>query len=203
MKNYSVIVFDLGNVLIPFDYSKMINKLNDIADGLGDHFEKLYRDNYEAGHRKFERWQITNDQFLDLMMEWTKNNITREEFCHIYSDIFEVNKEVSSLLPQLKEKYQLVLLSNTNDIHKKYGWEKYDFLKHFDKLILSHEIGAVKPEEKIYKAVEQFTQKPADEHIFIDDIKEYVDAAKNLNWDGIQFTGYDNLVAELQLRNIL
>ena len=100
-------------------------------------------------------------------------------------------------------KYKLILLSNTSGIHQKYGWEKYSFIKNFDKLILSHEVGAVKPEEKIYKAVEEFTLEKSETHIFIDDILDYVNAAKTLGWDGIQFVGYENLENEFKLRNIL
>jgi putative hydrolase of the HAD superfamily len=97
----------------------------------------------------------------------------------------------------------LVLLSNTNNIHKKYGWEKYSFLNNFNKLILSHEVGAVKPEKEIYKSVENHTKESAEKHIFIDDVKEYVEAAKQLGWDGIQFVGYENLLQELKSRKIL
>ena len=59
------------------------------------------------------------------------------------------------------------------------------------------------PEKEIYKVVEAYTQKPSSEHIFIDDIKEYVEGAKQCGWDAIQFVGYQNLVEELKKRKIL
>lgn len=202
MRKYSVIVFDLGNVLIPFDYSIIIRRLNSVEDGLGDSFYEMYKKNYHI-HRQLETWELSTDEFLDIMMEWTKGKITKEEFCEIYSNIFTQNEDTISLLPELKKKYKLVLLSNTNYIHQKYGWEKYDFFEHFNKLILSHEAGAVKPDEKIYRAVEEFTKLPSEEHIFIDDIQEYAEGARKLGWDAIQFTGYNSLVAELNKRNII
>lgn len=199
---YSVIVFDLGNVLIPFDYSRIVKALNKISAGLGERFYTIYKENYNI-HRRFEKWELNNDEFLDIMMDWTEHKVEREEFCKIYSDLFTVNEDVAALLPVLKEKYKLVLLSNTNYIHQKYGWEHYGFLDFFDKLILSHEVGAIKPEEKIYKAVEAFTKLPPAEHIFIDDIKEYAEGAKKCGWDAIQFLGYDDLLKNLKLKNIL
>ena len=201
-RKYSVIVFDLGNVLIPFDYSISVKRLNEIEIGLGEKFYEKYKNNYHI-HRQFETWELSTNEFLNIMMEWTNFKVSEEGFCKIYSEVFTVNNNVAALLPQLKKKYKLVLLSNTNYIHQKYGWEEYEFLKHFDKLILSHEIGAVKPQEKIYKAVEAFTQLPPQEHIFIDDIAEYAEGARKCGWDGIVFTGYDNLCKELQKRNIL
>ncbi|MFA4923103.1 MAG: HAD family phosphatase [Ignavibacteriaceae bacterium] len=195
------IVFDLGNVLLPFDYSIAVNRLNGKEENLGEVFHTFYKDNYEV-HRSFERGDLSKEKFISIMLHTLQNKIDEETFCKIYSEIFTVNENVASLLPELKKNYKLVLLSNTNAIHKQYGWERYDFIKYFDKLILSHELNAVKPEEKIYKAVETFTGLLPEEHIFIDDILEYVNGAKKLGWDGIQFTGNENLVKELQKRNI-
>lgn len=197
----SVIVFDLGNVLIPFDYNKIVENLNKIEGGLGQRFYNLYRDNYDI-HRKYERWELTDDEFLDIMIGWIDNKVSREDFCRIYSDLFVVNEDTTALLPDLKKNYTLVVLSNTNYIHQKYGWEQYEFIKHFDKLILSHEVGAIKPEEKIFRAVESFTGKPSEEHLFIDDIAEYAEGAKNFGWDSIQFTTHEKLLEEFQQRGI-
>jgi HAD superfamily hydrolase (TIGR01509 family) len=114
-----------------------------------------------------------------------------------------VNEDVAGLLPELKKKYMLVLLSNTNSIHQKYGWNEYEFLKLFDKLILSHEVNALKPEPAIYKKVEAFTRKPPEEHIFIDDIEEYAESAKKAGWEAVWFKNYENLVEEFKERKIL
>ena len=201
-RKYSVIVFDLGMVLLPFDYNIAVERLEKIEKGSGVNYLNHFKADYET-HRQFERGDISEDEFLTKTMTIFNGKLDRETFKKIYSEIFTLNKNVADLLPWLKKKYQLVLLSNTNSIHQKYGWRDYEFLKYFDKLILSHEAGSVKPEEKIYKAVENFTQRTPREHIFIDDIKEYVEAAIKLGWDGIQFTGYENLVEELKKRSII
>lgn len=202
MAKYSVIVFDLGNVLIPFDYTPVIKKFNDVQAGLGNKFQKLYAENYNI-HRNFERGDLSEQQFLSIMLDWLENKVTEIEFCKTFSNIFTINEKVVTLLPELKKKYTLVLLSNTNPIHKKYGYQHYEFLNYFNKLILSHEVKAVKPEEKIYKGVELFTQKPPAEHFFIDDIKEYCDGAKRCGWNAVQFVGYEKLVEDLKLNDIL
>ena len=201
-RKYSVIVFDLGNVLIPFDYNILIKKLDAVKTGLGKYFVDTYFANYDF-HRDFERGEISEEKFIEKMLEILDHSIDGETFCNYFSCIFKQNKEVAALLPALKNKYKLILLSNTNSIHEKYGWEHYDFLKYFDDLILSHKIGAVKPEEKIYRAVEKSSGSPAEEHIFIDDIEEYVNAAKSFGWDGVQFKGYKSLIGQLKLRDII
>lgn len=199
---YSSIVFDLGNVLIPFDYSIMAKRLNKISEGLGEKFLEEYKNNYHI-HRSYESGAITDRQFIDKMLKILDHKIDSETFCHFFSEIFRVNQDVADLLPKLKNNYTLILLSNTNSIHKKYGWEKYDFLKHFNHLILSHEVGSVKPEEKIYRAVEKISGFTPAQHLFIDDVKEYSNAAISFGWDAINFIGYENLISELNERAIL
>lgn len=199
---FSVIVFDLGNVLIPFDYTKPIQHFNNLKPGLGDRFSELYKENYHI-HRGFEKGSLTRAQYLSTMIDWLENMITQDEFSKVFSDIFTLNEDVIALLPKLKKNYKLCLLSNTNEIHKEYGYKHYQFLNHFDKLFLSHEVGSVKPEEKIYRTVENFTKRPSSEHLFIDDIQEYIDGAKACGWDGIQFTGYEQLLNDLIEKNVL
>ncbi len=202
MKKYSVIVFDLGNVLIPFDYEPVIEKLNQLKPELGNKFKKLYADNYHI-HQQFERGELTQEKFIAIMLVWLEGTISQEEFCNLFSNIFTINHNIVELLPKLKEKYKLVLLSNTNEMHKHYGYGKFEFLNYFDKLILSYEVGAIKPEEKIYRTVEQFTQLPSQQHFFIDDIKEYIEGAKKCGWSGAQFAGYEKLTAVLKAEGII
>lgn len=200
-KKYSVIVFDLGNVLLPFDYNIMLNKLEKIETNLGKRFLKYYQDNYNI-HRSFEKGELSKEKFVDIMLSSLDNKLDKETFCNYYSKIFIENTNVTALLPELKKNYMLVLMSNTNSIHREYGWKDYDFLKYFNKLILSFEVNAFKPEENIYKAVENFTQKPSGEHIFIDDVPEYCRGAKKIGWDAIHFTDSENLIAGFINRGI-
>ncbi|MCJ7554165.1 MAG: HAD family phosphatase [Ignavibacteriaceae bacterium] len=202
MRKYSAVVFDLGMVLVPFDYKIMVNKLEQIQAGLGDHFIESYKSNYHI-HRGFERGEISTEDFISQMLKVLNYKIDAETFCKFYSEIFTVNQKVVDLLPILKNNYRLFLLSNTNALHHQYGWKDFPFIHHFEKLILSHEVGAVKPEEKIFRAVEAASGFQSKEHIFIDDISEYIEAAKKLGWGGIQFKGYDDLVLNFKQRGVL
>ncbi len=186
------LVFDLGNVLIPFDYSGLLNELDNRKSGLGVKFSELYKTNYNI-HRDFEKGLLSEDEFLEIMMKWTEGVFNKDEFRYYYSNIFSENRELTGLLPALKNNFTLVLLSNTNIIHQKYGWGKFKFLQHFDRLILSHEVGTVKPEPLIYKAVTDHTNLPPEAHLFIDDIKEYVEAAKKAGWNALQFLNNEQL----------
>lgn len=201
VRTHSAIVFDLGNVLIPFDYKITISKINKIKPGLGDRFFDYYRENYSI-HRDFEKGLITEDDFINKMLSVLDDAIDKETFCNYYSDIFSINEELVSLLPGLKKNFKLYLLSNTDPIHMKYGWRKYSFLKLFEKLILSFEVGAVKPEEKIYRAVENASGFPSEQHFYIDDIPEYVISARAIGWDAIHYRNFKQLKNELDKRGV-
>ncbi len=201
-RKYSAIVFDLGQVLLRFDYIHFVEKVNRHKAGIGERFIELYKNNYYI-HRDFEKGLRSEKDFIASMLKYLEHTIDEETFCKYWSDIFSFNENVIALLSELKNKYKLYLISNTNSIHKKYGYQDYEFLKLFDKLILSHEVKFVKPEKEIYLEVEKVSGFPSAEHIFIDDILEYVDAAKSLGWDGIQFIGYEDLVMNLKAREIL
>lgn len=201
-RKYSAIVFDLGQVLLRFDYIHFVEKVNRHKAGIGERFIELYKNNYYI-HRDFEKGMISEKNFIASMLKYLEYAIDEETFCKYWSDIFSFNENVIALLSELKNKYKLYLISNTNSIHKKYGYQDYEFLKLFDKLVLSHEVKFVKPEKEIYLEVEKVSGFPSAEHIFIDDILEYVDAAKSLGWDGIQFIGYEDLVMNLKAREIL
>jgi len=201
-RKYSAIVFDLGQVIVPFDYKYFVEKVNKHKAGLGEHFLELYKTNYHV-HRDFEKGILSEEKFISIMLGFLDNIIDEETFCRYWSDIFSVDEKMVLLLHQLKKYFNLYLISNTNSIHKKYGFEHYEFLKLFDKLFLSHEVGFIKPENEIYQAVEKISGFPPEEHIFIDDILEYVNAAKALGWDGVQFVGYEDLVQKFKDSKIL
>jgi len=176
--------------------------MNQVENGLGNRFVEKYYNNYNV-QQQYERLELSDSEFINILMEWSENKFTEEKLKFIYADLFTENKETTAILPALKGNYKLVLLSNTNFIHQTYGWEKYSFLNNFDKLILSHEVGFTKPDKNIYKAVEHFTQENSENHIFIDDIAEYVLAAQECGWQAIQFTSHEKLIADFQTLDII
>lgn len=202
MHKIKVIVFDLGNVLIPFDFNKIKIALNKVEPKMGERYTQIYEENSEY-FKNFEKGLINESDFIIQNLTWLDNKLDGQNFCQIFSDIFTLNEKTISLLPKLEKHYRLILLSNTNSIHKKFGWKKNEFLSHFEKLILSHEVGALKPENKIYNAVTDYTKENPESHLFIDDIKDYTEVAKNLGWDAIHFKNDEMLVDELKVRNIM
>ena len=199
MTEIKAVVFDLGMVLIPFNYDFALNRLNLIKPGSGDKVMEFVKENYHH-FRAFEAGKMSVDEFIPMLMKAgeVEGIIDREKFCYIYSEIFSINYDVVELLERLKQNYRLFLLSNTNPVHKKYGYENFKFLGHFEKLFLSHEIGHVKPEPEIYRAVKKYSGLRPEEHLFIDDIMDYAEGARNCGWKSIRFINYKDLIDNLK-----
>lgn len=199
--NLKAICFDLGNVLIFFDWKIAENRLNEIDPNLGHRTTQFLRNNREL-IIQLEKGKISDEEFLIQVKNNINSKIDITTLARIYSEIFWENQVLTNLLPDLHKKYNLFLLSNTNSIHKKYGWEKFEFLKNFDKLFLSHELGYVKPEKEIYQKVIDKTKIKPNEILYIDDIKEFVEAAKECGWNAYHFTSYENLIEFLKENQI-
>ena len=107
-----------------------------------------------------------------------------------------------NLLEGLSRRYRLLLLSNTNDIHYRFLRERYLMLRHFDDFVLSYEVGAMKPDAKIYDEAIRRAGAPADECFFVDDKQINVDAARRAGMDAVRFESRDELERQLRDRSV-
>jgi putative hydrolase of the HAD superfamily len=196
------LIFDLGNVLIFFDWKIAERRLNEIQGGLGTLTTKFLKENNSI-IKNLEKGKLTEDEFLNMIKSDLNSKIDKITIAKIFSEIFWENSELTKLLPELRKNYKLFLLSNTNIIHRKFGWDHYNFLKNFDKLFLSYEVGFAKPEEEIYQLVIHSIDLNPSEVLYIDDIEEYVNAAKNLGWNAVQFKSNEKLIEDLKGFNVI
>lgn len=186
------IIFDLGNVLIFFDWKIAERKLNQIQENAGNLCTELLKTEKEF-ILLLETGRISEREFLNTIKKKIKLEISNELLALIFSDIFWENTELVEKLSVLKNSKKLYLLSNTNFIHRKYGWGKYKFLNLFDRLFLSYELGYVKPSKEIYDLVlNEIKMKPS-EILYIDDISAYTESAKELGWNVINFKSNQDL----------
>ncbi len=193
------IIFDLGRVLIPFDfdraYAQMTARCGLGADQIRDRIRaaRLVPD-YESGRIESRDFVARIGNILEISLDF-------DEFCSIWSSIFLPETLVpESFVQGLRRRYRLVLLSNTNEIHYSMLEKQYPILGHFDEYTLSYRVGAMKPEARIY-ADALAKAKCAPEHCFFtDDIPEYVEGARRCGIDAVQFRGFEALQNELRAR---
>jgi glucose-1-phosphatase len=128
---------------------------------------------------------------------------TYEQFCEIWSSIFLPDPLIpESMLAGLRARYRMLVLSNTNAIHFAMVRENYPLLRHFDDLILSFEVKAMKPAPAIYQAAIARAGCRAEECFFTDDIPAYVEGARRQGIDAVQFESREQLERDLAARDI-
>lgn len=196
------IIFDLGGVLIDWNphrlYAPFFNSQAEI-----DHF--LHEIN-------FAEWNARQDAgrpFAEGVAALSS------EFPH-YADLIRAYHErwedsvpgpiegTVTLLKRLK-KAGLPLYALTNFSAETFPImrRRYDFLNLFEYILVSGEVGLIKPDPAIYHLLLEKIGRQASECVFIDDSIKNVTAARELNFDAIRFETPVQLEADLRARNLL
>jgi putative hydrolase of the HAD superfamily len=169
------IIFDLGGVLLDIDYLKTAKAFSDL--GVQD-FGTLYSQ-ANANHlfEALETGTISEDDFYKSLQGYCRPATSREQMQEAWNAILlDFRVESLAVLEQLKTRYTIFLLSNTNSIHltafnqillKQTGKSSLD--GYFIKSYYSHLINKRKPYVATYDWVLQDAQIVAEETLFIDD----------------------------------
>jgi len=172
------ICFDVGEVLIRLDPSRLIQALGAEAESTPG--ETLHRLGKWAPYDQFERGVIGETEFLRLAQaEWG----TRDpgEFLAVWNSVLVAEIEgVSGILSRLKGRYGLFGLTNSNPIHIAYCREKFPCMSQLEHLFTSYEIGARKPEKKAFDFMLSQIKMAPDTVLFFDDRLENIEAARGI-----------------------
>lgn len=195
------LIFDLGRVLIPFDFDRAYARMTGLC---GLHKEEIQRRLRADGLvHDYESGRIASPDFVARVGQLLGVALDYDEFCQIWSSIFLPDTLIpEEFIRKLAARYRLVLLSNTNDIHYSMLRERYPILGHFHAYTLSHEVGAMKPEEKIYADAVAKAGCAAGECFFTDDMPEFVAGAQRFGIDAVWFQGFGPLQEELRARGV-
>ncbi len=196
---HRAIIFDLGKVLLHFDFGRGYRALAErcphAACDIPARIDTALVDRFETG-------RIGPREFFSEFARQIEFRAGYDEFCEIWNGIFTETLISEDMLESLARRYRLQLLSNTNAIHFEMIRRKYPMLRHFHDLVLSYEVGAVKPQAEIYReAVRRAGCRP-EECFYTDDIARFVDAARALGIDAVQFHSPGQLKQELTARGI-
>jgi FMN phosphatase YigB (HAD superfamily) len=195
------VIFDLGRVIVPFDFNRGYLRLEPLCGIPAAEIPKRIAPTGLV--TRFESGGIEPRDFVRELSKHMNLDISYESFCEIWNCIFEPNTLIpEAMLQDIARKYRLVLLSNTNAIHFEMVRKNYPLLRHFHSLVLSHEVGALKPSPLIFRrAIEAAGCRP-EECFFTDDIPAYVEAARAHGLDAVRFESAAQIEAELRKRGV-
>jgi glucose-1-phosphatase len=194
------IFFDLGNVLIFFSHPKMFQQVAECTGLSQDAIRKILVD--EKIQQYYELGEIQTSHVYQIFKNRSPKEFELPELINAFSDIFTPNTALFPLVEQLKKTFQLILLSNTSECHFNRALADYPVLGLFDDFVLSYQVGAMKPSEKIFIHALSKAGCDSKECFYIDDIPEFIDGARKVGLEGVVFTGVPALKKALAVRGI-
>ena len=198
---HKTIIFDLGKVLIHFDFKRGYHALEGLCPYAAAEIPKRIGrtglvERFETGLVEPREFVEEISRILDLQLDYGR-------FCEIWSCIFTEVLIPETMLEALAARYRLLLLSNTNALHFEMLRRSYGhLLRHFHELILSYEVRAMKPQPEIYLAALERAGCLPGECFYTDDIANYVGAARELGIDAVQFESKEQIEREMRGRGI-
>ena len=197
---YKAIIFDLGNVLVQFDFERWRQALKGFCPyGAVEIRRRIAATDLEE---RFETGLIEPPDFVAELSRILSLDMDYADFCKLWSSIFTDPLIPEAMLEGLAARYRLALLSNTNAIHFEMIRENYPLLRHFHERILSYEMHAMKPRREIFQAALERCGCRPEECFYTDDIAAYVEAAQRLGIDAVRFESLAQLERELKARGI-
>jgi FMN phosphatase YigB (HAD superfamily) len=179
-----VIVFDLGKVLVDFDYGIAAAKISarcahpPAPESIFEDLSPLLVE-YETG-------LITRRTFFETVRAATGFLGSPEEFGGYFAKIFSPITPMIELQAALRQQgRRLYLFSNTNELAIEHVRQDFPFYPNFDGHILSYEVKAMKPQAAIYAALESLCGRRGDGIIYIDDRPENIAAGAARGWRAV------------------
>ena len=177
------IIFDLGNVLLNLDFNASIQAFRKL--GLADEVVDSGQAYSDPVFYELETGQVSAEGFRKRIREILNNPEIPDEqiddaWCAMVLDIPAERVEV---VKKLREKFNVYLFSNTNEIHINRLHAEFkndhgvDFPSLFVKDFYSHEIGERKPDLSAYQKVIRLSGVQPEETLFVDDLENNIDAA--------------------------
>ena len=183
--NIKNLVFDFGGEFVDLEKERIGNKVKalgatDIEQLLGVYTKTGFFQDYEKGN-------ISDYNFREQLRSHVKPDASDEALDDAWNSfLVGIPSNKLECLLQLRKKYKVYLLSNTNFIHWDYScnnmfrYNGYKVCDFFDKIFLSFKMHEAKPNISIFKTVISETNINPEETLFLDDSQDNCNAATTL-----------------------
>lgn len=178
-------LFDIGNVILPFDFKITARKLADHCELSAE--EILPR--VAPLMVELEIGRMTPDAFFDAASAEIGYRGERQYLHDALVDIFDPNLAMAEFIESLAGKgTRLCLLSNTNGIHAAFFEARYPVFNHFEGRVYSHEVGLMKPDPAIFAHARDHLRLVPGETIYVDDSLPNCEAGAAAGFHAIHYT---------------
>ena len=184
-KSISNILFDWGGVITELDFALPEKKFKEI--GLKDFFNHFSISHQTNLFMDLEIGKISPEKFRDEIRKQLKDETSDKKIDEAWNSILGITPgRRIKVLQDLRKKYNLYLLSNTNKIHveyynkrlqEEYGFDHYVL---FTKVYYSHDLGSRKPDPEFFRSMLADSKIEPKNTLFIDDLEANINVAASL-----------------------
>jgi glucose-1-phosphatase len=188
---FKAVIFDFGNVIINIEFQRIYQTFAKFTSKPVAYIDKKITE--DQIFRRYESGQFTDEEFREVIRQTLGFPLSDLEVDTAWNAILlDIPTDRIDLIHNIRQKYPVYLLSNTNNIHitasnnylkKNHGIKSLDLL--FDKLYLSYEMGMWKPDAEIYLEVLRSNRLQPNEVIFFDDNIQNIESAKAIGMQTI------------------
>ncbi len=204
------VIFDIGRVIVRVNLNRLLEPLAVLPPSGGSAGAGAKPQEIWSAIQASPRWndwqegRMTSREWHEYVTAQLRVSIGFAEFCAAWNRVLDPQTILSErLFEQLGARSRLGLLSNTDPLHSAHLEQHFAFMRYFPTRIYSCSIGASKPSPAIYRAALDAMAVSAAEALYIDDIAEYAQAARELGIDAIHFENPEQLDEELSRRGLL
>jgi FMN phosphatase YigB (HAD superfamily) len=179
--NQTIVVFDLGKVLVDFDYSIAARRVAARSTKPPENLDAFL--STSPALVQLETGLINRQEFFCQVRNATGFQGDLEEFGGMFADIFTEIPPMIQLHAELRHRgFKTYIFSNTNDLAIEHIRRNFPFFANFDGYIFSYEVKAMKPDAPIYETLENLADRRGAEILYIDDRPENVAAGAARDW---------------------
>ena len=196
----SVVLFDLGRVLVNIDFEAFPRALGLVRNATNRTDEVSIEKMVAA----YETGQMETKEFFDGLDNIFRHQYSRTQLVDAWNAIIgEENLSIVPIVEAIQKSYDTALLSNTNPSHIQKAMATSPMIRQIKKRFLSFEMGAMKPEPAVYRYVIRHLSVEPSSILFVDDIAENIRSAEQCGMMGIIFRDTSQLKEDLILRGLL
>ncbi len=163
-----VITFDLDGVYFPNGKANFIKSLDRL--GVSEEEAKRVFLKSDQMNQIYKNGKMTDEEFWSWAVSQWKLNISWEEAIRLLIDSYDVDQAVVAVVKNLREAgYRTAICTSNFPARIKGLQDRFGFLDDFDIKVLSYEIGANKPDRKIYEELVRLSNVSSEQIVLADD----------------------------------
>ena len=175
------VAFDIGKVLLDFDYSILVKKMAGKSQWNEVDLDAYL--NQSPLLAEYESGLLSSSEFYELIKDESGFSGSEADFAKLFENIFTPISSMIDIHQEIADSgIRTYTFSNTNEMAVRYISRNYGFWANFSGHVLSHEVGALKPQSKIYESLEEISGLQGGGIAYVDDLPLNCNVGRGRGW---------------------